>query len=235
MRRNDQIFHDLALLRFDERGVDLDTLHLAFRREFHKHEPRARNTLDLDLVELRLHSLHLGFELGRLFHQAEKICHFTTPAIARGLQPPILPGARPRAQAEGRNLLLLLLLLRGMHAFLLGIAGVRYFGGRLAYIDDLGSGKSLEHRLHERVTAYAGFELLLARLVLRLERRCTLLARYLDAPWAASPLRELARKIVDERLAGSGLQADFEAPVLAAHEPHVSFEGGFSRQIAFFC
>jgi hypothetical protein len=54
------------------------------------------------VVKLGLHRLHLGFELGGLFHQAHEICHFL-PLIMRGSpasgeleSPPALPRLRGR-------------------------------------------------------------------------------------------------------------------------------------------
>ena len=52
--------------------VDLEALHLTFAGKSHADEPGAGDTLDLKLIELGLHGLHLRLELGRLLHQPEE-------------------------------------------------------------------------------------------------------------------------------------------------------------------
>src|ERR1700675_4476859 len=79
MRGDDEIFHDLLFLRLDEAIVDLDPPHLALAGKAHADKPATRDALDLQLVELCLHGFHLGLELSRLLHQAEEVCHVTTP------------------------------------------------------------------------------------------------------------------------------------------------------------
>ena len=73
-----EILEDLALVRPDQRGVDLDRLHFHLRGHAHADETAARDALDLDVAELFLHRLHLRLQLRRLFHHAEKISHQTS-------------------------------------------------------------------------------------------------------------------------------------------------------------
>src|SRR5262245_66415773 len=58
--------------------VDLDGFHLALAGERDGYQPAARRPFDLELVELGLHRLHLGLELGGLLHQAEEISHLSS-------------------------------------------------------------------------------------------------------------------------------------------------------------
>ena len=64
---------------------------IALAGKFHRDEAAAGRALDLDAVEFGLHRLHLRFEFGGLFHQAEKIRH-------RGrFRSEALPACRPVA------------------------------------------------------------------------------------------------------------------------------------------
>src|ERR1700733_2687647 len=75
MRRDQQVLEDFALLRLDQRGVDLHRLHFHLGGHAHGDEAATRNTLDLDMAEFFLHRLHLRLQLRRLLHHAEKISH----------------------------------------------------------------------------------------------------------------------------------------------------------------
>src|ERR1700738_3063635 len=75
MRGHQQIFEDFALVRLDQRRVDLDRFDFYLRGHEHADPPAARNALDLDLGEFVLHRLHLRLQLRRLLHHAEKISH----------------------------------------------------------------------------------------------------------------------------------------------------------------
>src|ERR1700733_7155943 len=77
VRGDQQVFEDFALLRLDQRGVDLHRLHFHLGGHAHGDEAAARDTLDLDVSEFFLHRLHLGLQLRRLLHHAEKISHQT--------------------------------------------------------------------------------------------------------------------------------------------------------------
>src|SRR5262245_53995457 len=72
---DDEILQDLPLRRLHERVIDLDAFHLALAGEFDGDEAAARRALDLDLVELGLHRLHLGLEFSGLLHQSQEIRH----------------------------------------------------------------------------------------------------------------------------------------------------------------
>src|SRR6266481_3693152 len=75
MRGHQQILQDLALVGLHQRRIDLHRLDFHLGRHAHGDEPAAGNALDLDIAELFLHRLHLGLQLRRLFHHAEKISH----------------------------------------------------------------------------------------------------------------------------------------------------------------
>src|SRR5260221_10343874 len=75
MRGHQQIFQDLALVGLHQRRIDLDRLDFHLRRHAHGNQPAAGNALDIDIAELFLHRLHLGLQLRRLLHHAEKISH----------------------------------------------------------------------------------------------------------------------------------------------------------------
>src|SRR5256885_5932189 len=63
MRGYQQVFEDLPLLWFDQRGIDPDALDFHLRRHAHADETAAGDTFDLDLAEFFLHRLHLRLQL----------------------------------------------------------------------------------------------------------------------------------------------------------------------------
>ena len=75
MRGHQQVFEDFALLGLHQRRIDLDGLDFHLRGHAHGDQPAAGNALDLDIAEFFLHRLHLGLQLRRLLHHAEKISH----------------------------------------------------------------------------------------------------------------------------------------------------------------
>src|SRR3984885_11824897 len=75
VRGDQQVFEDFALLRLDQRGVDLYRLHFHLGGHAHGDEAAARDAFDLDVAEFFLHRLHLRLQLRRLLHHAEKISH----------------------------------------------------------------------------------------------------------------------------------------------------------------
>ena len=61
----------------------LRAAHFALAGKLHGQQPAAGRAFDLDAVELGLHRLHLRFEFGGLFHQAEKISHRLVTCVYR--------------------------------------------------------------------------------------------------------------------------------------------------------
>src|SRR4029077_9313193 len=81
MRGHQQVFEDFALVRLHQRRIDLDALLLHLRGHAHGNQAAAGNALDFDMAELFLHRLHLGLQLRRLLHHAEKISHLVFLAV----------------------------------------------------------------------------------------------------------------------------------------------------------
>src|ERR1700722_7032134 len=77
VRGAQQVFEDFALLRLDQRGVDLYRLHFHLGGHAHGDEAPPRDAFHLDVAEFFLHRLHLRLQLRRLLHHAEKISHQT--------------------------------------------------------------------------------------------------------------------------------------------------------------
>ena len=59
VRRDDQVFDNFLFRWLQQRIVDLHALEVALGRKRNRDDATARGPLDLDLVELRLHGLHL--------------------------------------------------------------------------------------------------------------------------------------------------------------------------------
>src|SRR5262245_41547452 len=74
-RGDEKVFQHLALFRLHQRRIDLDALHVHLRGHAHRDQAAAGDALDLDVAEFLLHRLHLGLQLLRLLHHAEKIDH----------------------------------------------------------------------------------------------------------------------------------------------------------------
>src|SRR5208282_4141426 len=81
MGGDEKVFEDFLLIGLDQRIVDMHGPELALAGKLDGEQAAAGRAIDLDAVELRLHRLHLRFEFGGLFHQAEKISH-TAPSYA---------------------------------------------------------------------------------------------------------------------------------------------------------
>src|ERR1700754_4018359 len=75
VRGDQQVLEDFALVRLHQGGIDLDRLPFHLRGHANGNEAAARHALDLDVVELFLHGLHLRLQLRCLLHHAEKISH----------------------------------------------------------------------------------------------------------------------------------------------------------------
>ena len=60
MRRDDQIFENIRLIRVHQARVDLDTLQLALAAEGHGDHPGCRRALDRHLCQALLHLRYLG-------------------------------------------------------------------------------------------------------------------------------------------------------------------------------
>ena len=75
MRGDEQVFDDLLLLRLEQRVVDRNTLELALGAQPDGDQGAAGASLDLDLLELRLHLLQLRLQLGCLLHHSHEIGH----------------------------------------------------------------------------------------------------------------------------------------------------------------
>src|SRR5262249_22295083 len=105
-------------------------------------------------------------------------------------------------------------------------------GSALTHVHDLGARKTRENGLHQRIRLYAGLERGLPCLNLRSDRRLAFSGGDDDYPAPVGPLRELARKIVDQRVGSGRLQGDLESPILAAHQPHVALERKLDGEVA---
>src|ERR1700675_4348728 len=104
MRGHQQIFQDLALVGLHQRRIDLHRLHFHLRGHAHGHQSAAGNALDLDIAELFLHRLHLGLQLRRLLHHAEKISHRIFLAcllVAQSSLSELSAGSSPLASDSG--------------------------------------------------------------------------------------------------------------------------------------
>src|SRR6185312_1178601 len=75
VRGDQEILENFALIRLDQRRIDLHRLYFHLGGHAHRNEATARNSLDLDMAEFFLHRLHFRLQLRRLLHHAEKISH----------------------------------------------------------------------------------------------------------------------------------------------------------------
>src|SRR5258708_3090556 len=144
MRGDQKIFENLALVRLDQRRIDLHRLYFHLRGHAHADKAAARNALDLDLAEFFLHRLHLRLQLCRLLHHAEKVSHEPVPYVS-----------------------LLIVAIGDLGSVITASIGFRRLGGKLAHLDDLGAGKSRQHLLHPRIGLGGALALVLLYLVLR--------------------------------------------------------------------
>src|SRR6202140_1408354 len=104
MRGHQQIFQDLALVGLHQRRIDLHRLHFHLRGHAHGNQSPPGNALDLDVAELFLHCLHLGLQLRRLLHHAEKISHRIFLAcflVAQSSLSELSAGSSPLASDSG--------------------------------------------------------------------------------------------------------------------------------------
>src|SRR3979490_3092496 len=75
MRGDQKVLEDFALVRLDQRGIDLHRLHFHLCGHVHADKAAARDALDLDATELFLHLLHLRLQLRCLVHHAATMDH----------------------------------------------------------------------------------------------------------------------------------------------------------------
>src|SRR3954454_8946480 len=125
MRGHQEVLENLALLRLHQRWIDLDGLDFHLRGHPHGDHTAAGNALDFDTAELFLHRLHLGLQLLRLLHHAEKISHSCCPLTFRS----VVVAVGTLAWVFTNRI------------------GFRRLGGKLAHLDNLGAGKPCHHFL----------------------------------------------------------------------------------------
>src|SRR5438105_10013796 len=195
MRGDQQVFEYFALVRLDQRGVDLHRLHFHLRGHSHTDKAATRNTLDLYAAEFFLHRLHLRVQLCRLFHHAEKVSH-------------------------ERFLVYLLLIVAIVELGRVFTAsnGFRRLGGKLAHLDHPGSGKARQHLLDPRIGFGGEFALVLLYFVLRTQRRLSRFVGHDHGPAPSGPLLTLTREIVDQRPCGAALKCNLEPATFDAAE-----------------
>src|ERR1700733_7576453 len=111
-------------------------------------------------------------------------------------------------------------------------SGDRRAGGR-AYFDNLGAGKSCQHRLHQRIAARVALELGLALFGLRAQRRRARFGGDHDHPAPAGPIMKLLRQVADQHFCRARFERDFELAVLETHETDVAFQRALQRDVAF--
>ena len=191
-------------LGLDQLLVDAHALHVALGGQRDRHHAAARGALDRDLVELGLHLLHLRLQLRRLLHQPEEISH-RSPVIVAGA---VVVGIGQRLIVAGRR-----------HSVVRRDQSSRR---RTPTISAPGKRASTACTSGSARTPCSSS--LCFACVLRADRRRALFARDHHHPAAAGPLGNLAREIVDQRLARARLERDLELAVLDAHQPYVALQ-----------
>ena len=101
-----------------------------------------------------------------------------------------------------------------------------------AHVDDLGAGKALQHRLHQRIGAHAASSSACLRVGAATSASARPSREITDHPAPAGPVRRACAQIVASDLGGASAQRDFEPAVLEAHQPHLALQRELHLDVA---